>query len=266
MPQASVQALFAAGLVPGILSGAALILAALFFSRLHGWGANDPEPAPGFLRSLREAGWGLLAPVIILGGMRSGAFTPTEAAVVAVAYGLFVALVVYRSMSWKDVWDLLADAAEISAVILFMVGLAALFGWAVDTIGVFNEFARWLTSTGTSEVAVLLAVTFMLLLAGTALDASATYFAFLPYLLPVAQAYQWDLVWLGIVMTINVAIGQFTPPTAVNLMVTCRLAGIPMESTIRWCSWLVVAMTAMLLLMTFIPEIVLFLPRILGYL
>lgn len=266
VPQASVQALFAAGLVPGILSGATLILAAMVFAKIHGWGANDPEPAPPFWRSAKEAGWGLLAPVIILGGMRSGAFTPTEAAVVAVAYGLVIALVVYRSMTWRQVWDLLAESAEISAVILFMVGLAALFGWAVDTIGVFKEFARWLTSAGTSEVMVLLAITLMLLVAGTALDASATYFVFLPFLLPVAQAYNWDLVWLGIVMTINVAIGQFTPPTAVNLMVTCRIAGITMESTIAWCTWLVAAMTAMLLLLTFVPEIVLFLPRYLGYL
>lgn len=266
VPQASVQALFAAGLIPGILSGVSLIIAAMVFSKIHGWGANDTEPAPPFWQSLREAGWGLLAPVIILGGMRSGAFTPTEAAVVAVAYGLIIALVIYRSMSWKQVWDLMAEGAEISAVILFMVGLAALFGWAVDTIGVFNQFAKWLTSTGTSEVVVLLAITLMLLIAGTALDASATYFVFLPFLIPVAQAYNWNLVWLGIIMTINVAIGQFTPPTAVNLMVTCRLAGIPIESTIGWCSWLVVAMTSMLLVLTFIPEIVLFLPRWLGYL
>lgn len=266
VPQASVQALFAGGLVAGLLCGVALILAALVLSRMNGWGANDPEPAPRFWPSLKEAGWGLLAPVIILGGMRSGAFTPTEAAVVAVAYGLIIGLVVYRSMTWVQVWDLLAEAAEISAVILFMVGLASLFGWAVDTIGVFNDFAKWLTSTGTSEVAVLLAITFMLLVAGTALDATATYFVFLPFLLPVAAAYDWNLVWLGIVITINVAIGQFTPPTAVNLMVTCRLAGIPMEATIRWCAWLVAAMTALLLVLTFVPEIVLFLPRRLGYL
>lgn len=266
VPQASVQALFAGGLVAGLLCGLALIIASLVLSRMNGWGANDPEPAPAFWPSLKEAGWGLLAPVIILGGMRSGAFTPTEAAVVAVAYGLVIGLVIYRTMTWKQVWDLLAEAAEISAVILFMVGLASLFGWAVDTIGVFNDFAKWLTSSGTSETAVLLAITFMLLLAGTALDATATYFVFLPFLLPVAAAYEWNLVWLGIVMTINVAIGQFTPPTAVNLMVTCRLAGIPMESTIKWCAWLVAAMTGLLLVLTFVPEIVLFLPRTLGYL
>src|SRR5512139_1072285 len=247
VPQASVPALFAAGIIPGILAGISLILMAWWLSVRHDFEAEPGEVRPPLWQSFKEAGWGLLAPVIILGGMRSGAFTPTEAAVVAVAYGLIVGLVIYRSMDWKQVWDLLGEAAEISAVILFMVGLAALFGWAVDTIGVFNEFAKWLTATGTSETAVLLAITFMLLVAGTALDATATYFVFLPFLLPVAQAYQWDLVWLGIVITINVAIGQFTPPTAVNLMVTCRLAGIPIESTLKWCAWLVAAMTATLL-------------------
>ena len=266
VPQASVQALFAAGLVPGLLAAMTLLLVAMVFSKIHGWGANDPDPAPPFWKSLKEAGWGLLAPVIILGGMRSGLFTPTEAAVVAVAYGLVVAMAIYRSMSWRAVWDLLAEAAEISAVILFIVGLAALFGWAVDTIGVFNEFAKWLLASGTSEVVLLLAITLMLLVAGTVLDAISIYFVFLPFLVPVAQAYDWNLVWLGIVMTINVAIGQFTPPTAVNLMVTCRLAGIPMESTLVWCLWLVAAMTAMLLVLTFVPAIVLFLPGWLGYL
>ncbi|HEY5896940.1 MAG TPA: TRAP transporter large permease, partial [Burkholderiales bacterium] len=266
VPQASVQALFAAGLIPGLLSGISLIVAALVFSKIYGWGAADAEPAPPFWPSLKEAGWGLLAPVIILGGMRSGLFTPTEAAVVAVAYGLVVGVVIYGSMTLRSVWDLLAESAEVSAVILFMVGLAALFGWAVDTVGIFNEFARWLTHTHTSETLVLLGITLMLLIAGTALDATATYFVFLPFLVPVAQAYNWNLVWLGIIVTINVAIGQFTPPTAVNLMVTCRLAGITMESTIGWCLWLVGAMTAMLLVLTFVPEIVLFVPRALGYL
>lgn len=197
--------------------------------------------------------------MIILGGMRSGAFTPTEAAVVAVAYGLLVGILAYRSLSLAGIWRLLEEAAEISAVILLLVGLAALFGWAVDTVGVFNAFAKWLTSEGTSEAAVLL-------IAGTALDAVATYFIFLPFLLPVALAYGWDPVWLGVIVTLNVAIGQFTPPTAVNLMITCRLAGVSMESTTAWVLWFVGAMTGVLLLLTFVPEIVLFIPRWLGYL
>jgi TRAP-type C4-dicarboxylate transport system permease large subunit len=106
----------------------------------------------------------------------------------------------------------------------------------------------------------------MLMIAGTALDAIATYFIFLPFLIPVAIAYNWDLVWFGVIITLNVAIGAITPPTAVNLMVTSRLAGIPIESTFKWALWMTGALTAVLLLLTFVPEITLFLPRKLGYL
>jgi tripartite ATP-independent transporter DctM subunit len=266
VPQASVPALFAAGIVPGLLVGVALIVAAVAFSVRYDFGALSTEQRPPFWRSLREAGWALLAPVIILGGMRSGAFTPTEAAVVAVAYGLAVGVLAYRSLSAAGIWKLLEEAAEISSVILLLVGLAALFGWAVDTVGVFNALAKWLTSAGTSEITVLLVITVVLLIAGTALDAIATYFIFLPVLLPVAMAYGWDPVWLGVIITLNVAIGQFTPPTAVNLMITCRLAGVSMESTTVWVLWFVAAITGVLLLITFVPELALFVPRRLGYL
>jgi tripartite ATP-independent transporter DctM subunit len=266
VPQASVPALFAAGIVPGLLAGLALIAVGVWLSVSHGFGANDPEPAPPFWTSLRDASWALAAPVVILGGMRSGLFTPTEAAVVAVAYGLAIGFLVYEGLSLREFWDVLAESAEISAVILLMVGLASVFGLAIDTIGVFNAFAKSLTAAGTSETLVLLSITFMLLLAGTALDAIATYFIFLPFLIPVAQAYNWDLVWFGVIITLNVAIGACTPPTAVNLMVTCRLAGIRIESTFKWITWMIVALTVVLLLVTFVPELALALPRWLGYL
>ena len=266
VPQASVPALFAAGIIPGILAGLALIVVGVWLSIRHDFGANDPEPAPPFWQSFKEASWGLFAPVVILGGMRSGLFTPTEAAVVAVLYGLVVGMLIYKQMSWREFWNVLAEAAEISAIVMMMVGLASVFGWAVDTIGVFNAFAKSLTAAGTSETVVLLSITAMLMVAGTFLDAIATFFIFLPFLIPVAIAYQWDLVWFGVIVTLNVAIGAFTPPTAVNLMVTCRIAGIPLESTFKWTLWMVFAMTIVLLVLTFVPEITLWLPRRLGYL
>jgi tripartite ATP-independent transporter DctM subunit len=266
VPQANVQALFAAGIVPGILAGIALIGVGVWLSVRHGFGGTEREQAPPFWKSLREALWALASPVVILGGMRSGLFTPTEAAVVAVVYGLAIGIFVYEGLSLKEFWNVLAESAEISAVILLIVGLASVFGWAIDTIGVFNAFAKSLTASGTSETAVLIAITVMLMIAGTALDAIATYFIFLPFLIPVAIAYNWDLVWFGVIITLNVAIGAITPPTAVNLMVTSRLAGIPIESTFKWALWMTGALTAVLLLLTFVPEITLFLPRKLGYL
>ena len=252
--------------MPGILAGLALIAAGVWLSVRYDFGANDPEPAPPFWRSLREASWALAAPVVILGGMRSGLFTPTEAAVVAVAYGIAIGIFVYEGLTLRQLWDILAESAEISAVILLIVGLASVFGWAIDTIGVFNAYAKSLTASGANETLVLLSITAMLMIAGTALDAIATYFIFLPFLIPVAIAYGWDLVWFGVIITLNVAIGACTPPTAVNLMVTCRLAGIPIEATFKWIAWMIVALTLVLLLVTFVPEIVLFLPRHLGYL
>ncbi|HWI12999.1 MAG TPA: TRAP transporter large permease subunit, partial [Burkholderiales bacterium] len=200
------------------------------------------------------------------GGMRSGWFTPTEAAVVAAFYGFFVGVFVYRSLDLRSVMDALAEAAEISAVILLVVALASVFAYASSTLGTFDHLAKTLVGTGTSEVVVLLGITVLLLVAGMFLDAISIYFIFLPLLVPIAVHYGWNLVWFGVIITMNLAIGQFHPPLGVNLMVTCRLSGVSMESTIRWVIWMVVAMTGTMLLVTFVPEVALWLPRVLGYL
>jgi tripartite ATP-independent transporter DctM subunit len=266
VPQASVPALFAAGLIPGILCGLTLIAVASWLSVRHGFEAQYHETRPPFWRSLREAFWGLAAPVIILGGMRAGWFTPTEAAVVAVFYGLFVGVCIYRSLAWRDVVDALAESAEISAVILLIVALASVFAYASSTLGTFDHLAKALLGVAGSEVAVLLGITVLLLIAGMFLDAISIYFILLPLLLPIAAHFDWSPVWLGVVITMNLAIGQFTPPVGVNLMVTSRLSGVPMEASIPWVMWMVAAMLVALMLVTFVPEIALWLPGVLGYL
>ncbi len=266
VPQASVPALFAAGMIPGILSGLTLIGIAWWLSARHGFEARTDEARPPFWRSLKEAGWGLAAPVIILGGMRSGYFTPTEAAVVAVFYGVVVGTVVYRSLGWRDIVNVLVESAEISAVILIVVALASVFAWASSTLGTFDNLAKALLGTGLSEVAMLLSIQLLLLIAGMFLDAISIYFIFLPLLVPIALHFHWDLVWFGIIITMNMALGQFHPPLGVNLMVTCRMAGISMESTIPWVIWMVIGMAGTMLLVTFVPELALWLPRSLGYL
>lgn len=269
VPQASVPALFAAGMIPGILSGLTLILVAWWLSVRHGFEAAPAEEnggRPPFWKSLKEAGWGLAAPVIILGGMRSGFFTPTEAAVVAVFYGFFVGMVIYRSLTWRGIYEVLVESAEIAAVILTVVALASVFAWASSTLGTFDHLARAMLGAGLPELAMLVSIQLLLLIAGMFLDAISIYFIFLPLLIPIALHFGWDLVWFGVVITMNMALGQFHPPLGVNLMVTCRMAGVSMESTIPWVLWFVVAMAGTMFLVTFVPEIALWLPRTLGYL
>jgi C4-dicarboxylate transporter DctM subunit len=265
VPSASVPALFAGGLIPGVLAGLSLVAPTVWLSRRHNFGLADREERPPVLKALREAVWGLLAPVIILGGMRAGIFTPTEAAVVAVAYGAVVGIAIYRTLSWRDLYNVLAEAAEISAVVMLIIGLASVFAYAGNTLGAFDRLAQGILGLGVSSWAVLVLVNLMLLVAGMFLDAVSIYLITLPLLLPLIAAYQWDPVWFGVVMTMNLAIGQFTPPLAVNLMVTGTVAGVPMEATVRWVIWLVAAMVGALLLVMAVPDLALWLPRRLGY-
>ncbi|MBS1188598.1 MAG: dicarboxylate transporter, DctM subunit [Rhodocyclaceae bacterium] len=266
VPQASVPALFAAGMIPGILSGLTLILVAWWLSVRNGFESQPAEPRPPFWQSLKAAGWGLAAPVIILGGMRSGFFTPTEAAVVAVFYGFFVGTVIYRTLNWRDIYNVLVESAEISSVILTVVALASVFAWASNTLGTFDHLAKAMLGTGAPEIVMLISIQVLLLIAGMFLDAISIYFIFLPLLVPIAMHFNWDLVWFGVVITMNMALGQFHPPLGVNLMVTCRMAGVSMESTVPWVLWMVAAMAGTMFLVTFVPDLALWLPRVLGYL
>lgn len=265
VPQASVPALFAAGLFPGILAGLSLIVPTVWLSRRHGFGLVDAGPRPPFWGSLRKAVWGLLAPVIILGGLRAGVFTPTEAAVVAVFYGFAVGVFIYRTLTWRMVYEVMAEAAEMSAVVLLIIALSSVFAWAGSTMGAFDRVAQAAIAATGSEITVLLLLNVALLGLGMLLDAVSIFLILLPLLVPIMTAFQWDPVWFGVMVTTNLAIGQFTPPMAVNLMVTTRVAGISMESTVRWVVWMVLAMLGALALVTAFPEISLWLPRRLGY-
>jgi len=204
--------------------------------------------------------------VLILGGLRTGWFTPTEAAVMAVVFGLFVGFVVYRSLTWRDVFDLLIESAETSAVILIVIGLASVFAWATATLGIVDPITRGLVALGGgNSLAVLFILLLFLKIAGMFLDGISIFLIFCPLIIPIATEFNWDLVWFGVMMTYVIALGQFFPPMAVNLMVSCRLTGATMESTVRWVLWLILFMALGLVAMVFFPSLVLWLPQVLGF-
>ncbi|MBC7379161.1 MAG: TRAP transporter large permease [Burkholderiaceae bacterium] len=266
VPGASVPALFAAGMIPGVMAGIALIAPAIWLSRKHGFGAAERALArPPFWRSLLNASWGLAAPFLILGGMRLGWFTPTEAAVTAVAYGLFVGMVIHRTIGIRDLYPIFREAAEISAVIMLILGAAGVFSYAINTLGVADPIARWVTAAGLGSLGTLALVLVALLIVSMFIDGVSIFLIFVPLLYPIAIAFKWDLVWFGVLLTLVVAKAQFTPPMAVNLMVSCRMAGVSMESTIPWVLWFIVSFIVMIAAVFFYPELALWLPRRLGY-
>lgn len=266
VPSVSVPAIFAAGMFPGLLAGLAIIVPILAMSRINDFGGKSwDQDRIGIWASFKEAFWGLLAPVLILGGMRVGAFTPTEAAVMAVFYGLFIGFFIYRTLTLRDVYEMLVEAGELSAIILIVVALASVFAWATNTLGLVQPIADAIVGLGLGEYGTLAVLMLALIIIGMFLDGVSTFLILVPILLPIAQTYGWDLVWFGVILTMKIAIGQFTPPLAVNLMVSCRIAETSMESTIPWVFWMIIAMFIALALVVMFPAIALWLPQALGY-
>ncbi|MDP3548277.1 TRAP transporter large permease [Phreatobacter sp. HK31-P] len=267
VPGVSVPAIFAAGMIPGILAGVAIIVPILIISWIKDFGGKTRNSGDALTvwGTFKEAIWGLMAPVVILGGMRSGAFTPTEAAVIAVAYGLFVGFFVYRTLTLRDLYEMLVEAGELSAVILIVVALASVFAWSISTLGIVQPIADAIVGLGLGATGTLALLVILLVVVGMFLDGISIYLILLPILIPIANSFSWDLVWFGVILTMMIAIGQFTPPVAVNLMVSCKIARVPMEATIPWVIWMVLAMTVALAMVVAIPDLALWLPRVLGY-
>jgi C4-dicarboxylate transporter DctM subunit len=260
----SVPALFAAGIVPGLLVGACLAIPAYVIARRHGWRGERYGTRAEILAALRQSIWGLLAPLIILGGIYGGVFTPTEAAVVAVFYGLFVGLFVYRSLTLASLWNIMRDTVVSSAVVMLIVGFAGVYAWAGSTMGVIDRITQALLGLSKSPWVVLWSINLLVFLAGYILDGISIYYIFVPVIMPIMAAFGWDPVWIGVVLTVNVAIGQVTPPVAVNLYVAANIGRTSIEDISRAVWPFVLAMLLALAVITEWPALSTFLPALFG--
>ena len=261
--EVSVPALFAAGFVPGVVVALFIMGAVLIISQRNGYRGGKTDLSVG--RAFREALWGVLTPVVILGGIYGGVFTPTEAAAVAVFYGLFVGVFIYRTInSLKIVFEILASTVQATAVVMIVVTCAGLYSWVASTVGLVEKGSAILLSVSDNEWIVLFMINIILLLAGMLLDAISIYYVFLPFMMPIMAHFGWDPIWFGIMMTVNLAVGQVTPPVAVNLYVGANISGLSMEEISKSALPHIFASLLALVVIILFPKLSTFLPRALG--
>lgn len=259
----SVPALFAAGFAPGVVVAGFIMAAVLYISHRRGYKGKARQQPLG--TAFREASWGVLTPVIILGGIYGGVFSPTEAAAVAVFYGLFVGVFIYRTInSWGMLRDILAASVRATAVVMLVVTCAGLYSWVAQAVGLVERGSALLLALSNNPWIVLLTINVILLLAGMVLDAISIYYVLLPFMLPIMAHFHWDPIWFGVMMTVNLAIGQVTPPVAVNLYMGANISGLSMERISRAALPLIFAALLALVVIVLFPGLSTFLPRMLG--
>ncbi|MFD1020191.1 TRAP transporter large permease [Thalassobacillus hwangdonensis] len=255
---ASVSSLFIAGILPGILMGVSLMVVAYIISVIKGYGAN----AEGFSvkrmgSSFKNALLALLMPIIILGGIYGGIFTPTEASVVAVVYGLIIGVFVYKQITWNKLREILVSSVVITSTILFIIGTASLFGMVLTRERVPQNIAEMFMASDLSPIMILLLINLFLLLVGTFMETIAAIIILTPILLPVVTSIGVDPIHFGIIMIANLAIGLVTPPVGIALFVGAQIGNTKFEPLVKAVFPFLIMMLVDILLITFIPQLTL---------
>ncbi|SCX95254.1 TRAP transporter large permease [Paracoccus tibetensis] len=262
--EVSISQLFIAAILPGLFMGLTMIAVLPFIAPKaprRALTALSPEPYAGqpygtrLARSFRDSFWGLMTPAVILGGIYSGIFTPTEAALVATVYALLVGGLIYRSLTLRSLYETLAEAAASSATVMLVVAYAALFGWVITVEDLVGTYSSGLLGISENPWVILAVIMLILLIAGMFMDAITVMFITLPIVLPVMRTLGWDPVWFGVLVMVNLAIGLITPPVGINLYVAANVSRISIERVARGALPFLVATLAGLAVIAAFPSI-----------
>lgn len=263
--EVSIGKLFMAGVIPGLVVGLALAVVSYYISKKRGYGGSGKKATGAEIwAAFKDAAWGLMTPVIILGGIYGGVFTPTEAAGVAAVYGLFVGFFVYKELNWAKLKKLLIDSSVGSAVVMLIVSSASLFAWLLTTEGAAQAASAAMVNFSKDPWIILLIINIIVLIMGCFMDAISIFYISLPIFLPIIKMYNIDPIWFGVIITVNVAIGQITPPVGVNLYVACNIADLSLTDISKAVIPFLLASIVALILITYIPALSLWLPGLLG--
>jgi TRAP-type transport system large permease protein len=252
----SITKLFIAGIVPGILMGVAIMIAWRWSIKRDNPRVEPRRTMAERLTETRNALWALVLPVVIIGGLKFGAFTPTEAAVIAAVYSLFVGVVVYREIKLRDLFDLMYRAAETTAVIMFLVAAAGVSAWLITTANIPQQVADMVQPFMGNKMLLTAVLMLLVLVVGTALDFTPTVLIMTPVLMPVVKQAGIDPVYFGVLFIMNNAIGLVTPPVGTVLNVVCGVAKVPMTGVIKGVMPFMIAQIAVLALLVIFPQIV----------
>ena len=259
----SIGALLLSGIGPGVLFGILIILYGYWYSGKKGYGSSTKFEWSKVFTSTRKATWALLTPVIIVGGIYSGIFTPTEAAAVAAVYSLIVGLFIYRTLKLRDLPEIFLKSSITSATIMFVVGGVVLFGWVLVREQIPQTFTRVILDNISSPLMFLVVTNLIILVAGMLMDPSPAIILFAPLLLPAVHAFGISPIFFGALMVTNLAIGLVTPPVALTLYVAAEICQVSLSRLIKRVMPIVVLLVIGLFLVTFIPDIAMFIPRLL---
>jgi len=258
----SVGSMFLAGIIPGIVIGSGLMITSYFIAKKRGY---KPESSVKFsfkdvLKATYEAKWALIIPVIILGGIYGGIFSPTEAAVVACVYAFIVGMFVYKELTWKSFYESCREAVVINATTMIIIGLSVSFAYFMTLEKIPDDISRFLTELSSNPIAILLAINVLLLIVGMFIDTISALVVLTPILLPIVTAVGVDPIHFGVILVANLAIGFITPPLGVNLFVASSVGNVKFERIVMAIIPFLISMIICLLVITFVPSMSLWLP------